>query len=309
MNKIYTKLFDFCEIGDDFPTIIMGVINLSPESFYQGSVYSESSSIELVAKKMINNGAKIIDLGARSTAPWSKKITIEEELNRIIPVMEILCKIIPENIIISLDTQYQQIAQSVHKISLRHKRKMIINDVSCLKTDPNLQDFIIEKEIPIILMASKNIPGDLCTIKEIIQEFDKTINGLKKKGYDEKKIINYSSYIKKIVDSSVIDHIRKMRRERGLILQQKHKTISEWKSTYEIGSIFDKNLKKMVRETVDSLLESRRKVVKLYLLNLSIEEIATLFCWSRDKTRNLLYRGLSDLKKDLKKKDIEYEIK
>jgi RNA polymerase sigma-70 factor (ECF subfamily) len=126
---------------------------------------------------------------------------------------------------------------------------------------------------------------------------------------DEKKIINYSSYIKKIVNSSVIDHIRKMRRERGLILQQKHKTISEWKSTYEIGSIYDKNLKKMVSETVDSLLESRRKVVKLYLLNLSIEEIATLFCWSRDKTRNLLYRGLSDLKKVLKEKGIEYEIK
>jgi DNA-directed RNA polymerase specialized sigma24 family protein len=100
-----------------------------------------------------------------------------------------------------------------------------------------------------------------------------------------------------------------MRRERGLILQQKHKTISEWKSTYEIGIIYDKNLKKMLSETVDSLLESRRKVVKLYLLNLSIEEIATLFCWSRDKTRNLLYRGLSDLKKVLKEKGIEYEIK
>lgn len=126
---------------------------------------------------------------------------------------------------------------------------------------------------------------------------------------DEKKIINYTSYIKKIVDSSVIDHIRKMRRERGLLLQQKYRTISEWKSTYEIESIQYKNLKKILSETVESLLESRRKVVKLYLLNLTIEEIAALFCWSRDKTRNLLYRGLSDLKKALKEQDIEYEIK
>jgi RNA polymerase sigma-70 factor (ECF subfamily) len=126
---------------------------------------------------------------------------------------------------------------------------------------------------------------------------------------DEKKIISYSSYIKKIVDSSVIDHIRKMRRERGLLLKQKHKTISEWKSAYEIETNFDRNLQKVVSETVDSLLESRRKVVKLYLLNLTIEEIATYFCWSRDKTRNLLYRGLSDLKKALKEKGIEYEIK
>lgn len=126
---------------------------------------------------------------------------------------------------------------------------------------------------------------------------------------DEKKITNYSSYIKKIVNSSVIDHIRKIRRERGLILQQKHKTISEWKSAYEISHTYDKNLIEIVNETVNSLLESRRKVVKLYLLSLTIEEIAILFCWSRDKTRNLLYRGLSDLKKALKKKGIEYEIK
>jgi RNA polymerase sigma factor (sigma-70 family) len=126
---------------------------------------------------------------------------------------------------------------------------------------------------------------------------------------DEKKIIYYSSYIKKIVDSSVIDHIRKMRRERELWLQQKNRTISEWKSTYEIGSLYDKNLKKIVNDTVDSLLESRRKVVKLYLLNLTIEEIAAVFCWSRHKTRNLLYRGLSDLKKSFKEKGIEYEIK
>lgn len=126
---------------------------------------------------------------------------------------------------------------------------------------------------------------------------------------DEKKIINYSSYIRKIVDSSVIDHIRKMRRERVLILQQKQMAISEWKSTYETDGEYDKNLKQMVSETVKSLLESRQKVVKLYLLNLTIEEIATLFSWSRDKTRNLLYRGLSDLKKSLKERGIEYEIK
>jgi len=126
---------------------------------------------------------------------------------------------------------------------------------------------------------------------------------------DEKKIVCYSSYIKKIVDSSVIDHIRKMRRERGLILQQKYKTISEWKSAYETDNMYDKNLMEIVNDTVDSLLVSRRKVVKLYLLHLTIEEIATFFSWSRHKTRNLLYRGLSDLKKALKEKGIDYEIK
>lgn len=126
---------------------------------------------------------------------------------------------------------------------------------------------------------------------------------------DEKKIINYQSYIKRIVDSSVIDHIRKMRRERGLIAQQKHKTIAEWNSKYEIESIYGKNIEKKINKGINSLLESRRKVVKLFLLNLTIEEIATLFNWSKDKTRNLLYRGLSDLRKILKDNGIDYENK
>jgi RNA polymerase sigma-70 factor (ECF subfamily) len=126
---------------------------------------------------------------------------------------------------------------------------------------------------------------------------------------DEKKIINYSSYIKKIVESSVIDHIRKMRRERGLLFHQRNQAIAEWKNSYEFDNIQEKILKEILYDSVDSLLESRRKVVKLYLLNLTIEEIATLFSWSKDKTRNLLYRGLSDLRKALREKDIEYEIK
>ncbi len=63
----------------------------------------------------------------------------------------------------------------------------------------------------------------------------------------------------------------------------------------------------MIAQALDSILESRRKVVKLFLLNMTIDEIAALFDWSKDKTRNLLYRGLNDLKKILKEKGIEYE--
>jgi RNA polymerase sigma-70 factor (ECF subfamily) len=126
---------------------------------------------------------------------------------------------------------------------------------------------------------------------------------------DEKKIINYSSYIKKIVDSSVIDHLRRRRREMAFLELEKKKTISEWKSPYDIDIKADKNLKRIISETVDSLMESRRKVVKLFLLNMTINEIALLFNWSKDKTRNLLYRGLSDLKKKLKEEGIEYEYK
>lgn len=126
---------------------------------------------------------------------------------------------------------------------------------------------------------------------------------------DEKKIKSYASYIKKIVDSSVIDKLRKLRREEQVLDFERRKIISELKTHYRTEIAFDKNLKKFIAQSVDSLLESRRKVVKLFLLNMTIDEIAALFHWSKDKTRNLLYRGLNDLKKILKEKGIEYENK
>ena len=189
LNQIYSKLFDFLEIGDNHPTIIIGVLNLSPESFYKGSVYEDINTLEHAALDMIRNGAKMLDLGARSTAPWSKKITLEEELKRILPAMELLCKKIPENIIITVDTQYKEVAQSAFNVALQFNKKIIINDVSCLKTDPSLEDFIIEKNLPIILMASKKVPGDLLYIEDIINEFKNTTERLKSKGFNENNII------------------------------------------------------------------------------------------------------------------------
>jgi len=189
MNNIHSKLFDELDVGDEFPTIIMGVLNLSPESFYQSSVVNNLDKLKQISTEMISNGALMLDIGARSTAPWSEKITLEEELKRIIPSLELVCKIIPEHIIISIDTQYREIAEKTYKIASKYKKKMFINDISNLKTDPALEEFVIDEDIPIILMASKKIPGDLLTIEDIIREFEDTIRRLKSKGYDEKKII------------------------------------------------------------------------------------------------------------------------
>ncbi|MFX1450220.1 MAG: dihydropteroate synthase [Promethearchaeota archaeon] len=218
MKKIHVKLFESLEIGDDLPTIIMGALNLSPESFYQGSVYSEPEILRDATLQMINNGAKILDLGARSTAPWSRKISIDEEVNRLRSAIEIVCKIIPKDIIISVDTQYTKVAQIALEISRNYSKKLIINDVSCLKTDPTLQDFIINNEIPIILMASKQIPGDLCTMKEIIDEFQKIIRKLKKNGYNDEKIIldpGIGKWIEEKVhtyDLKIISNLEKLRK-------------------------------------------------------------------------------------------------
>jgi dihydropteroate synthase len=217
MKNINTKLYDLVELGDDYPTVIMGVINLSPESFYKGSIYENLKQMKIAASEMIDNGAKILDLGARSTAPWSKKITIEEEINRFSPAMEALCETIPKKIIISVDTQYKKVAEKALEISKKYEQKIIINDVSCLKTDKSLIDFINENDLPVILMASNKVPGDLLNIEEIVNEFKSTIKTLKSKGYNENQIIldpGIGHWIEKktyIYDLKIIANLKKLR--------------------------------------------------------------------------------------------------
>lgn len=127
--------------------------------------------------------------------------------------------------------------------------------------------------------------------------------------HSEKEIKNYPSYIRKIINSSVIDLLRKWKREENIFIYERQRKVSESKKDYLADLLSEDCLRETIGEAVNSLIESRRKVVKLFLLSMTIEEISAYFNWSKDKTRNLLYRGLSDLKKILKKKDIDYEDK
>lgn len=123
----------------------------------------------------------------------------------------------------------------------------------------------------------------------------------------EKNISNYASYIRKIVNTSVIDQFRKLRRDEGIFHYEKMKRVSEKEKFYIEETEPNSHLKELVAQAVDSLIESRKQVVKLYLLELSVEEISSYLQWSHDKTRNLLYRGLANLKDKLKEMSIEYE--
>jgi len=123
----------------------------------------------------------------------------------------------------------------------------------------------------------------------------------------EKNIVNHASYIRKIVDSSVIDQIRRLRREEAIFHQERKKQVTEREDMYRPETLRIETLREVVGKAADALINNRRNVVKLYLLNMSLDEIARFYGWSRHKTRNLLYRGLSDLKKSLKKMDVEHE--
>jgi RNA polymerase sigma factor (sigma-70 family) len=121
---------------------------------------------------------------------------------------------------------------------------------------------------------------------------------------DEKKISNYPSYIKKVVDSSVIDHLRKCKRDENIFVHEKAKTISERAQSYAADPISAmSDPRDALGRAIDRLIESRRAVVQLYMMNFSIAEISEHFRWSQHKTRNLLYRGLADIRRFLKGKD------
>jgi RNA polymerase sigma-70 factor (ECF subfamily) len=109
------------------------------------------------------------------------------------------------------------------------------------------------------------------------------------------------------VESAVIDQIRRIRREEEVFYSERQKLISEIEpkgSPYseQLGS-----LKETIIKAADNLIDSRKTVVKLYLLNMSLPEISDYLNFSQAKTRNLLYRGLEDLKKILKEMGLKDE--
>lgn len=123
----------------------------------------------------------------------------------------------------------------------------------------------------------------------------------------QKTIISQAAYIKKIVNSAVIDQLRKQRRDEGLLRHEKQKHISEIDLAYRKEATRSKPFEEILGKAVEQLIDTRRQVVKLYLLDLSILEISHYLNWSQDKIRNLLYRGLTDLRESLNSTDINNE--
>ena len=122
----------------------------------------------------------------------------------------------------------------------------------------------------------------------------------------EKKIKYYSSYIERVIYSTTIDTMRKLKREKEILANYQS---SEEEKNPASAINQQQELNQLVGQAVDSLIEPRRKVIRLYLLGMDMEETADFFGWTRDKVRNLFYRGLNDLKEILRKKGVGYENK
>lgn len=143
--KIGKKEFRFGE-----RTYIMGILNVTPDSFSDGGKYRTPVEAAESAKKMAAEGADIIDIGGQSTRPGSKEITVEEEIGRILPVIDKLNK---EDLIISVDTYRSAVAEAALIAGAQ-----LINDISGLRFDPALAEVCAKYRAPLVVMHIKGTP-------------------------------------------------------------------------------------------------------------------------------------------------------
>jgi dihydropteroate synthase len=169
------------KVGDVHPVRIMGVINISRESFYKDSVIKQEN-IVAYAEKMIAEGAVFLDVGGRSTWPLGDKISKEEERKRLIPSLELLLNNI--DVPISVDTQYADLAKDALEMGAH-----IINDVSGLTNDPLMAEVIGEYQCPVVVMASNKVPGDPIGMNKVLKSLINIIQKAGKNGIASDKVI------------------------------------------------------------------------------------------------------------------------
>jgi RNA polymerase sigma-70 factor, ECF subfamily len=126
---------------------------------------------------------------------------------------------------------------------------------------------------------------------------------------EQRIVFSHGSYLKRMINSSVIDHLRKVRRDSTLLRHEKGRHIAEVVNSYNRDAAHRRIFEETIGKAVERLIDSRRQVVKLYLLNFSVQDISIYMNWSLDRTRNLLYRGLADLRKSLKDLDDSHEVR
>jgi dihydropteroate synthase len=173
----------------DRHTCIMGVLNVTPDSFSDGGKFFSLDGAVAQGYKLFEDGADILDVGGESTRPYSDPVTEEEEIQRVVPVIEKLSKRIP--IPISIDTTKAGVAEQAIKAGAS-----IINDVSSLRFDSKMASIAADYAVPVILMHMLGNPkimqieptyDDL--IGDIKAFFENAIDRAEKKGIPRSKII------------------------------------------------------------------------------------------------------------------------
>ncbi len=144
---------------------IMGILNITPDSFSDGGKYNSIDKALFHVEKMINDGADIIDIGGESTRPFSDPVSIDVELERVIPVIERINSNF--NTIISIDTYKSKVADE----SLKNNAE-IINDISGLTFDPLMEEVVLKYDPVCVVMHIKGTPKNM----QVDPEYENVVN-------------------------------------------------------------------------------------------------------------------------------------
>lgn len=163
-------------------TFVMGILNVTPDSFSDGGQFNSIEKAIAQAKKMVADGAKIIDVGGESTRPGYTRISDEEEIARVVPVIEALVKEVPA--IISIDTYKSNVARAAI-----HAGAHMINDIWGAKADPQMAQVAAELNVPIILMHNRDndVYDDYFT--DFLQDMKESIEIVQKAGVPAEHIL------------------------------------------------------------------------------------------------------------------------
>ncbi len=169
-------------------TGLMAIVNVTPDSFHESSRQSSVSEAISNAQMMIQAGAEIIDIGGESTRPGSQPVSIEQELERVIPVISGIREVEP-SVSISIDTRHHQVAEMALNAGAN-----IINDVSGLRC-PSMMELVLDRKVPVCIMHMLGEPKTMQknpsydnVVQEVASELLSTAQELVDAGHDTKHI-------------------------------------------------------------------------------------------------------------------------
>lgn len=168
---------------------IMGILNVTPDSFSDGGKFADFQSATTQADDLIAAGADILDVGGESTRPFADPVTTEEELARVIPVIAAVRQ--KHNITISIDTTKAVVAREALKAGAN-----IINDISALRKDPQMIEVVGQSSVPVIIMHMQGTPSNMQiqpvygdVVADILDFFKERIDWITGRGIDRNRLI------------------------------------------------------------------------------------------------------------------------
>lgn len=170
--------------------VVMGILNITPDSFSDGGDFFKNGAALKQAEQMVKDGAAIIDVGGESTRPGAQTVSTEEEIDRVLPVIETIKK--EFEVLVSVDTYKAPVA----RVAVLEGEADIVNDISALDFCENMADTIAALDVPAILMHIRGTPENMQKnpfykdlITELKQYFENRIDYAFSKGIKKEKLI------------------------------------------------------------------------------------------------------------------------